>query len=77
MTINEGKWDRIIRIVIGLALGYVSWSAWPAEANFLSMIGAVSFVSLVVGIIAFVTGAVGYCPLYQVFGMATNTGLHA
>lgn len=77
MTINEGIWDRTIRIVIGLALGYVSWSAWPADANFLSMAGAVSFISLVIGIVAFVTGAVGYCPLYQVFGVTTKKRLHA
>ena len=77
MTINEGMWDRTIRIVIGLALGYVSWSAWPADANFLSMAGAVSFVALLIGIIAFATGVVGYCPMYQVFGIATNKRLHA
>jgi hypothetical protein len=77
MTINEGMWDRTIRIVIGLALGYVSWNAWPAEASFLSMAGAVSVVSLVIGIIALVTGMVGYCPLYKVFGVATNKRLHA
>jgi hypothetical protein len=77
MTINEGIWDRTIRIVIGLALGYVSWSAWPVDANFLSMAGAVSFISLVIGIVAFVTGVVGYCPLYQVFGVTTNKRLHA
>ena len=77
MTINEGIWDRAIRIVIGIALGYVSWSAWPADANFLSMAGAVSFVALLIGIIAFATGVVGYCPMYQVFGIATNRRLHA
>ena len=77
MATNEGKWDRIIRIVLGFALVHVSWSAWPAEANFLSMAGAVTFVSLVTGIIAFLTGMVGYCPLYQIFGVPTNKGLHA
>ena len=77
MTINEGTWDRMIRIVIGLVLGYVSWSAWPTEANLLSMAGAASFVSLAFGIIAFVTGVVGYCPLYQVFRIETNRRLHA
>jgi hypothetical protein len=77
MTINEGTWDRMIRIFISFALGYVSWSAWPADASFLSLAGAISFGSLVIGIIAFVTGVVGYCPLYQVFGVATNKRLHA
>ena len=68
MTINEGTWDRMIRIVIGLALGLVSWRTWPA---------ALSFVSLAVGMIAVVTGVVGYCPLYQLFGVATKRQLHA
>ena len=77
MTINEGAWDRTIRIVIGLALGYVSWSAWPTESNFLSMAGAFSLVSLALGITGVVTGVVGYCPLYQVFGVATKKPLHA
>ena len=77
MTINEGKFDRIIRIVLGLALVYVSWSTWPAEVSFLSTAGAVSFVALMIGVVAFVTGAVGYCPMYRVFGVATNKRLHA
>ena len=77
MTINEGKWDRIIRIVFGLALGFVSWSGWPAEASLLSAAGTVSLVALVIGVIAFVTGVVGYCPMYQVFGVATNKRVHA
>jgi len=46
MTINEGTWDRVIRVVIGAALGYVAWSAWPTEASLLSRTGVVSFVSL-------------------------------
>lgn len=77
MTINEGKFDRIIRIVVGLALVYVSWSAWLPESNFPSTAGAVGFVALIIGIIALVTGATGYCPLYRVFGVATNKRIHA
>ena len=72
MTINEGTWDRVIRIVIGLTLGFVAWSAWPAESSFLSGAGVVSFVSLVIGIVAFVTGVIGWCALYQVLGISTN-----
>jgi hypothetical protein len=44
--------------------------------DFLSLAGAVSFVSLVIGIIAFV-GVAGYCPYAQVFIVATNKRLHA
>ncbi|HET9361788.1 MAG TPA: DUF2892 domain-containing protein [Vicinamibacterales bacterium] len=72
MTINEGTWDRAIRIAIGLMLGFVAWSAWPAEASFLSGAGVASVVLLVIGIVAFVTGVVGWCALYQVLGLSTN-----
>ena len=72
MTINEGTWDRAIRVAIGLTLGYVAWTAWPAEASLLSGPGAVSVVSLVIGTVAFVTGVVGWCALYKVLGISTN-----
>src|SRR5512147_2578606 len=36
MTFNEGTWDRVIRILIGLALGYVAWIRWPGTAALLS-----------------------------------------
>ena len=77
MTINEGPSDRVIRIVIGLALVYVAWSGWPAEASVLSGAGVVSVVSLVIGIIALVTGVVGWCALYQVLGISTNKRVSA
>lgn len=72
MTINEGTWDRAIRIAIGLTLGFVAWSVWPAEASFLSGAGVASFVLLVIGTVAFVTGVIGSCALYQVLGISTN-----
>jgi hypothetical protein len=71
MTINEGTWDRVIRVVIGFALGYVAWTTWPTEASFLSQTGVVSVVSLVIAMIAFVTGVIGSCPMYNVFGVST------
>ena len=77
MTMNEGTLDRLIRIVVGLALGFMSWNLWPADAAYGSVAGAVSLFSLVIGIVAFVTGVVGYCPLYQVFGTRTNSRLQA
>lgn len=77
MTMNEGRLDRLIRIVVGLALGFMSWNLWPADAAYWSVAGAVSLLSLVIGIVAFVTGVVGYCPLYQVFGIRTNSRLRA
>ena len=72
MTINEGRSDRVIRVFVGFALGYVAWSTWPTEASLLSRTGVVSFVSLVIGTIAFVTGVVGWCALYRILGISTN-----
>ena len=61
--INEGTWDRVIRIVLAFALGYAAWVTWPA---------AISIVTLVIGAIALVTGLVGWCPAYALFGISTR-----
>ena len=57
MKRNVGTADRIVRIVIGLAIigaGIVYGSWWGA-----------------IGIVPLATGLVGYCGLYSVFGMST------
>jgi hypothetical protein len=63
MKTNEGTVDRIIRAVVGVAalLGAFAMGS-----------GSVAFVLLlVVGAILLVTAAVGFCPLYRVFGINT------
>ncbi len=63
MKTNTGTVDRIIRAVVGVAalLGAFAMGS-----------GSVAFVLLlVVGAILLVTAAVGFCPLYRVFGMST------
>ena len=67
---NEGAWDRIIRIVAGIALGYAAWVIRPASV--MSRPGAVSIVFLVIGAVAFVTGLVGWCPAYTLFDVSTK-----
>jgi hypothetical protein len=42
MTFNEGTWDRVIRIVAGLALGYAALVTWPRTATILARTGIVS-----------------------------------
>lgn len=59
---NESMWDRVIRIVIGIALGYAAWVTWP---------GTASIVYLVIAAIALVTGVVGWCLAYALFGIST------
>lgn len=62
MKVNEANWDRIARVVIGVALIGVG----------LAVVGGTGGIVLaVVGLIPLVTGAFGTCPLYSVFGVST------
>ncbi len=63
MTCNVGGVERPIRIILGLAflgLGFLG-DLPPA-----GMWGAI-----VVGAVALITGAVGYCPAWALFGINT------
>ena len=71
MRLNEGVWDRVFRIVLGVALEYAAWTTWPT-ANLVTRPGAVTLVYLVLGAIALVTGLVGWCPAYALFGVSTK-----
>jgi len=63
--INEAPIDRVIRIVLGIALAAVALG------------GAVSapllYVVWVVAAIALVTGIVGFCPLYALLRVSTKS----
>jgi hypothetical protein len=69
--LNEGMWDRVFRIIAGIALEYAAWLTWlPASVT--SPTGASGFVFLVIGAIALVTGLVGWCPVYALFGVSSK-----
>ncbi len=72
MTLNEGTWDRAIRILAGIALGYAAWTTWPGTASLMSTTGISSVVFGAIGVIAFATGLVGWCPAYTLFDVSTN-----
>jgi Protein of unknown function (DUF2892) len=59
---NVGNFDRIVRIIAGIAL--ISLPLFAPELR-LSYLGWL-------GIIPIVTAAVGYCPLYSILGVRTN-----
>jgi len=63
MTRNEGNLDRIIRVVIAIAAIAGAWAV-----GFGSVFG---IVLAVVAVVMLVTAAVGFCPLYRVFGLST------
>lgn len=58
MIINEGNWDRALRIAGGLAL--------MAQA----LTGAIGYWGWI-GVVPLATGLVGSCPLYNVLGLKT------
>ena len=62
--INETGWDRIVRVLLGLALLAVGFGGLVA--------GPWGIVMGVVGLIPLITGLVGFCPLYRLFHFHTN-----
>jgi hypothetical protein len=63
LQINEAPIDRLVRVVVGIALlaaGLAGWLAAP-----------IVYVAWVVAAIALVTGVAGFCPLYAIFRFST------
>lgn len=63
MTCNVGGIERPIRIVVGVAL--------LAVGAFAGLPPVGTGVAMVVGTIALVTGAIGYCPAWSLLGINT------
>lgn len=55
---NEHSVDRVIRVVVGLALLSLVWIGPQTPWGW-------------VGLVPLVTGLVGSCPLYRLFGIST------
>ena len=64
MKTNESTPDRIIRIVLGIALLAIAFAGIVS--------GPVAILAWVVGAIALVTGIVGFCPLYAILRVSTK-----
>jgi len=62
MKSNESALDRIIRVILGIAL----------LAAGLLMAGPIKWVLLALAAIALITAVTGFCLLYKVFGINTN-----
>ena len=59
---NEGKSDRMIRVVLGVIL---------LGLALFSLSGVAQIIAIVAGVIALVTGAIGFCGLYKILGIST------
>ncbi len=58
---NEGNIDRIIRVIVGLALIAMVYVGPMTPWGW-------------VGLVPLLTGAFGFCPLYKILGIKTCSG---
>ncbi len=63
-TTNEATIDRIIRIALGIGLAAFAVAG--------TVTTPLLYVVWIVSAIALVTGIVGFCPLYALFGISTR-----
>jgi len=63
MKMNEGPVDRIIRVLVGIALIALGLLGVAT--------GVWMWVAYILGAILLVTGIVGFCPLYKLFKLST------
>ncbi|NHZ70121.1 MAG: DUF2892 domain-containing protein [Proteobacteria bacterium] len=65
---NEASWDRIARVVLGVAL---------IIGGIAAVGGTGGYVMAVVGLIPLVTGLVGWCPIYAILRTGTKADSNA
>jgi hypothetical protein len=63
INVNESGWDRIIRIVLGLAMLVLGWGGFVG--------GTAGVILMWLGFVPLLTGLIGWCPLYSLFGIRT------
>lgn len=64
MKANMHLIDRIARIVIAIAIAILYVSGY--------FTGTLAIITLIVAVIFTITGLVGFCPLYALFGLTTK-----
>ena len=69
MVCNVGHSDRMIRFILGfVSLGIAGLTALPVWGT---------VIALVVGTIALLTGVMGFCPAWKIFGVNTCDPKHS
>ena len=61
---NEASWDRILRVIGGVVLLYLSFSSIVG--------GGLGIALIVIGLLLLLTGLVGFCPLYALLRFKTK-----
>ena len=60
---NEGTVDRVVRVVLGVAMMIVGFGVIGGTGG--TVLG-------VIGVVPLLTGAIGFCPLYALLHIRTN-----
>jgi hypothetical protein len=63
ISVNEGGFDRAVRMVVGIQLMALGFSGAVA--------GTPGIILIALGALALITGTAGWCPLYSWFGWST------
>lgn len=64
MQVNEAGWDRIARMLVGVALLWVAFLSGMLTTPW-------TWVAGVVGLVMIFTAMLGFCPAYAIFGVGT------
>jgi hypothetical protein len=64
MQQNESTTDRVIRLIAAVILLGAGIFAFPG--------GVLGVIFDILGAVMLVTGALGFCPLYKIFGFSTK-----
>jgi hypothetical protein len=59
MNINESSWDSVIRIFSGFFLLYLGLGG--------ELTSILAALAVILGVFLFLTGVIGFCPLYILF----------
>jgi hypothetical protein len=62
---NEAGWDRIVRIVLGLAMLALGWGGFVG--------GTLGVILQWLGFIPLLTGLIGWCPIYSMLHFRSKT----
>lgn len=64
MKANMAGWDRIARIVLSVVLLYLGLA--------IVVTGSLGLILEILGVVFLLTGIVGWCPIYALFGLKTK-----